>query len=99
MASECDGDAKGVKGVAVILRTEHQMLTSQNNMVLRFVGIEKAFDTVPREMVLAKGVLKAEARMIKEMQERMKVVLIGHIMLTGFKVNIGLSQISAFNRS
>ena len=82
MASERDGDAKGVKGVAVILRTENQMLESQNIMVLRFVGIEKAFDTVPREMVLATGVLKAEARMVKE-----------------FKVNIGLSQISAFNRS
>ena len=82
MASERDVDAKGVKGVAVILRTENQMLESQNIMVLRFVGIEKAFDTVPREMVLATGVLKAEARMVKE-----------------FKVNIGLSQISAFNRS
>ena len=34
MASERDVNAKGVKGVAVILRTENQMLESQNIMVL-----------------------------------------------------------------
>ena len=33
-------------------------------MVLGFVGIEKAFDSVPKEMVLATVVLEVEAMMV-----------------------------------
>ena len=55
---------------------------------------------VPTEMILATGVLEAEARMVEAMYERTKGrVLIEHIMLTGFKANIGLRQRSALTRS
>ena len=46
------------------------MLERQDNMVLGFVGIEKAFDTVPREM--ATVVLEAEAMMVRAIYERRK---------------------------
>ena len=67
-------------------------------MVLGFVGIEKAFDTVPREM--ATVVLEAEAMMVRAMYERTKGrILIEHMMLTEFKAIIGMKQRSALNRS
>ena len=41
-----------------------------------FVNLEKAYDTVPREMVMAKirwmGLPEAEARMVEAMYERIK---------------------------
>ena len=43
-------------------------------MVLGFVSLEKAFDTVPRELVLATlrwmGVPEAEVRMVEGMYEK-----------------------------
>ena len=55
---------------------------------------------VPTVMILTTGVLVAEARMVEAMCERTKGrVLIEHIILTGFKANIGLRQRSALNRS
>ena len=46
------------------INDRNKMLERQDNMVLGFVGIEKAFDTVPREMVLTTVVLEVEAMMV-----------------------------------
>ena len=51
----------------------------QWRMAVGFVDLEKAYDTVPREMVMATvrwmGVPEAEARMVEAMYERKKEVL------------------------
>ena len=62
-----------------------------------FVDLEKAYDTVPREMVLATvrwmGVPETEARMVEVMYERMKGrVVVGSGLSEEFPVNIGLRQ-------
>ena len=49
IARERDEDAKGGKGGDGHINDRNKMLERLDNMVLRFVGIEKAFDTVPRE--------------------------------------------------
>ena len=67
-----------------------------------FVDLENAYDTVPREMVMATvrwtGVPKAEARMVEAMYERTKgrVVVVSGLS-EEFPVNIGLRQGSALS--
>ena len=61
------------------------------------MDLEKAYDTVPREMVMAtvrwKGVPEAEARMVEAMYERTKGrVVVGSGLSEEFPVNIGLRQ-------
>ena len=71
-------------------------------MVLSFVDLEKAFDTVPRKMAMASlrwtGAPESEVRMVEAMYGNSKgrvVVLVGSGMSNEFQVNIGLRQGSA----
>ena len=62
----------------------------QGRMAVGFVDLEKAYDTVPREMVMATvrwmGVPEAEAMMVEAMYERTK----GRVV-----VGSGLSEVSS----
>ncbi|KAI0227441.1 hypothetical protein LSAT2_022121 [Lamellibrachia satsuma] len=77
-------------------------LEMQGRMAVGFVDMEKAYDTVPREMVMAivrwMGVPEAEARMVEAMYERTKRrVVVGSGLSEEFPVNIGLRQGSALS--
>ena len=66
-------------------------------MALGFVGLEKAFDTVPREMVMATlgwmGIPEAEVRMVEGTYEKTTArVVVGEGASEEFEVNIGLRQ-------
>ena len=66
-------------------------------MAVGFVDLERAYDTVPREMVMATVrwtvVPEAEARMVEAMYERTKGrVVVGSGLSEEFPVNIGLRQ-------
>ena len=66
-------------------------------MALMFVDLEKAFDTVPREMVMATlrwmGVPEAEVRMVEDMYEKTTArVVLGKGASEEFEVNIGPRQ-------
>ena len=66
-------------------------------MALGFVDLEKAFDTVPRDMVMAMlrwlGVPEAEARRVEGMYEKTTArVVVGEGASDEFAVNIGLRQ-------
>ena len=70
-------------------------------MALGFVELEKAFDTVPRETVMATlrwmGVPEAEVRMVEGMYEKTTArVVVGEGASVEFKVKIGLRQGSVF---
>ena len=72
-------------------------LEVQGSMALWFVDLEKAFDTVPREMVMATlrwmGVPEAEARMVEGMYEKtIARVVVGEGVSEEFEVKIGLRQ-------
>ena len=74
----------------------------QGRMAVGFVDLEKAYDTVPREMVMAKvrwmGVPEAEARMVEAMYERTKGRgVVGYGLSEEFPVKIVLRQGSAFS--
>ena len=75
---ECDfgeeqqGFMKGrgtADGVYVLRQMVEKRLEVQGSMALGFVDLEKAFDTVPREMVMATlrwmGIPEAEVRMVE----------------------------------
>ena len=71
----------------------------QGIMALGFVDLEKAFDTVPREMVMVMlrwmGVPEAEVRMVVDMYEKTTArVVLGKGASVEFEVNIGLRQTS-----
>ena len=66
-------------------------------MALGFVDLEKAFDTVPREMVMTTllwmGVPEAEVRMVEGMYEKTTArVVVGEGASEEFEVTIGLRQ-------
>ena len=70
---------------------------AQGNMALGFVKVEKAFDTVPREMVMSTlrsiGVPEAEVRMVEGTYEKTTArVVVGEGASEEFDVNIGLRQ-------
>ena len=70
-------------------------LEMQGRMAIGFVDLEKAYDTVPREMVKARvrwvGVSEAETRMVEAIYERTKGrVVVGSGLSEEFPVNIGL---------
>ena len=72
-------------------------------MALGFVDLEIAFDTVPREMVMATlrwmGVPEAEVRMVEGMHEKITArVVVGEGASEEFEVNIGLRQGSVLAR-
>ena len=71
-------------------------------MALGFVDLEKAFDTVPREMVMATlrwmGVQEAEVRMVEGMYEKTTArVVVGEGASEEFEVKIRLRQGSVLN--
>ena len=63
-------------GMFALRQMVEKRLEMQGGMAVGFVDLEKAFDTVPREMVMATvrwmGVPEAEARMVEAMYERTK---------------------------
>ena len=66
-------------------------------MALGFVDLEKAFDTVPREMVMSTqrwmGVQEAEVRMVEGMREKTTArAVVGEETSDEFEVKIGLRQ-------
>ena len=71
-------------------------------MALGFVDLEKAFDTVLREMVMATlrwmGVPEAEVKMVEGMYEKTTArVVVGEGAADAFEVKIGLKQGSVLN--
>ena len=77
-------------------------LEMQGRMAVGFVDLEKAYDTVRREMVMSTvrwmGVPEAEARMVEAMYERTKGrVVVGSGLSEEFPVNIGLRQGNALS--
>ena len=67
------------------------------SMALGFVDLEKAFDTVPREMVMATlrwmGLPEAEVRMVEGTYEKTTArVVVGKETSEEFEVKIGLRQ-------
>ena len=77
-------------------------LEKQGSICIGFVDLEKAFDTVSREMVMATlrwlGVPEAEVRMVEATYELTNGrVIIGAGMSEQFSLNIGLRQGSALS--
>ena len=76
-------------------RPESPRLEVHGSMALGFVDLEKAFDTVPREMVMATlrwmGVPEAEVRMVEGTYEKTTArVVVGEGASEEFEVKIGL---------
>ena len=80
-----------------VLRQMVEKMEVQGSMALGFVDLEKAFDTVPREMVMATlrwmGVPEAEVRMVEGMYEKTTArVAVGEGASEEFEVEIGVRQ-------
>ena len=97
---EQQGFMKG-RGTADGMHVPRQMvekrLEVQGSMALGFVDLEKAFDTVPREMVMATlrwmGVPEAEVRRVEGTYEKTTArVVVGEGASEEFDVKIGLRQ-------
>ena len=81
-------------GMFALRQLVEKMLEMQGRMTVGFVELEKAYDTVTREMVTATvrwmGVPEAEARMVEAMYERTKRrVMVVFGFSEEFSVNIG----------
>ena len=81
----------------VLRQMVEKILEVQGSMALGFVDLEKAFDTVPREMVMATlwwmGVPEAEVRMVEGMYEKTTArVVMGEGASEAFGVKIGPRQ-------
>ena len=84
-------------GMYVLKQMVEKRLEVQGSMALRFVDLEQAFDTVPREMVMATlrwmGVPEAEVRMVEGTYEHTTArVVVGEGASEEFEVNNGLRQ-------
>ena len=84
-------------GMYVLRQMVGKRLEVQGSMALGFVDLEKAFDTVPREMVMATlrwmGVPVAEVRMVEGTYEKTTArVVVGEGASEEFGVKIGLRQ-------
>ena len=98
---EQQGSRKG-RGTAdwmcVLRLMVEKRLDVNGSMALGFVNLEKYFDTVPKEMVLATlrwmGVPDAEVRMVEGTYEKTKTarVVVGEGASEEFEVKIGLRQ-------
>ena len=105
LGEEQQGFRKGrgtTGGMFALRQMVEKRLEMQERMARGFVDLEKAYDTVPREMVMAKmrwmGVPEAKARMVEAMYERTKGrVVVGSGLSEEFPVNIGLTQGSALS--
>ena len=100
LGEEQQGFRKGrgtTDGMFVLRQMVEKRLEMQGRMVVGFVDLEKAYDTVPREIVMATvrwmRVPEAEARMVEVMNERTKGrVVVGSGLVEEFPVNISLRQ-------
>ena len=84
-------------GMYVLRQMVVKRLGVQGIMALGFVDLEKAFDTVPREMVMSTlrwmGVPEAEVRMVEDTYEKTTAkVVVGEGASEEFEVKIGLRQ-------
>ena len=84
-------------GMYVLRQMVEKRLEVQDSMALGFVNMEKAFDTVPREIVMARlrwmGVPEAEVRMVEGTYEKTTArVVVGEGASDEFEVKIGLRQ-------
>ena len=84
-------------GMYVLRQMVEKRLEVQGSMALGFVVLEKAFDTVPREMVMATlrwmGIPEAEVRMVEGTYEKTTArVVVGEGSSDEFEVKIGLRQ-------
>ena len=71
------------------------ILEVQGSVVMGFVDLEKAFDTVPRDMVMVtlRWIPEAEMMMVEGMYEKTTArVVVGVRASEGFEVKIGLRQ-------
>ena len=89
-------------GMFTLRQLVEKRLEVQGEMALGFVGLEKADDTVPREMVMATlrwmGMAEAEVRLVEGMDKGTKGrVLVGPGMSEEFNVKIGLRQGSSLS--
>ena len=81
----------------VLRQMVEKRLEVQGSVALGFVDLEKAFDTVPREIVMETlrwvGVPEAEARMLEGMYENTTArMVVGEGASEAFEVKIGLRQ-------
>ena len=80
----------------VLRQMVEKRLEVHGSMALGFVDMEKAFDTVPKEMLMATlrwmGVPEAEVRMFEGMYEKTTRVVVGEGASEEFEVKIGLRQ-------
>ena len=84
-------------GMYVLRQMVEKRLEVQGSMALGFVDLEKAFDTVPREMVMATlrwvGVPEADVRMVEGTYEKTTArVVVGEGASEEFEVKIGLRK-------
>ena len=84
-------------GMYVLKQMVEKRLEVQGSMALGFVDLEKAFDTAPREMMMATlwwmGVPEAEVRMVEgTCQKTTARVVVGEGSSEEFEVKIGLRQ-------
>ena len=84
-------------GMYVLRQMVEKRLEVQGSMALGFVDLEKAFETVPREMVMATlrwmGVPEADVRMVEGTYEKTTArVVVGEGASKEFEVKIGLRQ-------
>ena len=84
-------------GMFVLRQMVENRLEVPGSMALGFVDLEKAVDTVPREMVMATlrwmGVPETEVRMVEGTYEKTTArVVVGEGASEEFEVNIGLRQ-------
>ena len=84
-------------GMYVLRQMVEKRLEVQGSMALGFVDLEKAFVTVPREMVMTTlrwmGVPEAEVRMVEGAYKKTTArVVVGKGASEEFEVNIGVRQ-------
>ena len=89
-------------GMFALRQLVEKRMEMQGHMVLAFVDIEKAFDTVPRKMAMVTlrwmGAPESEVKMVEAMYENTTGrVIVGSGMSNEFQVNIGLRQGSALS--
>ena len=89
-------------GMFSLRQLVEKRLEKQGHMALALVDLEKAFDTVPRQMAITTlrwmGAPESEVKMVEAMYENTKArVVVGSGMSNEFHVNIGLRQGSALS--
>ena len=89
---KCRGTADGIY---VLRHMVEKIMEVQSSMAVGFIDLEKAFDTIPREVVMATlrsmGVPEAEVRMVEGMYEKSTArLVVGEGASEEFDVKIGL---------